>query len=431
MISSASWRGTTRTTSLSSRAPSAARSERDGLALAERAPHVLPPEPLPAPIEALRERLRAFLDEELIPAERRERLTTEGEAAPELRRWVRTRAEAAGLFRLAQPVELGGGGLGPLGRLALHEAIAASGAVLGGLVLGGSGGLLRHGDAAQRERFLLPVLRGELAAAFAFTDAREGPRTTATRAGDGFRISGVKSFVTDGPSADLLLTVARVAEDGGPAGTAVFVLPRTAPGLTLRRTLETLDGAVHGEFELRDVAVTAADMIGEVGQGLPRALEDIAATRLRLAATACGAARWTLDWVLGQVDRPHRSGSPLAEREQVRAMLADSAMDLYAARSAGYAAARRAEAGEDAGVEVTMAKVLATEAVARIVDRAIQLTGGAAVVEGHPLARLYRRIRSWRIAEGTTEVLRLTVARDLLARRRGQAADLPLSPRET
>jgi acyl-CoA dehydrogenase len=379
---------------------------------------VLPDEPLPPALEALRARVRAFLREELIPAERREGVTTEGQASPELRRWARTRAEGAGLFRLAQPAELEGGGLGPLGRFALHEAIAASGAALGGLVIGGSGGLLRHGDAAQRERFLLPVLRGELTAAFAFTDAREGPRTTATRVGDGFRVSGVKSFVTDGPSADLLLTVGRVAGGEGPTGAAVFVIPREAPGVTLRRTLETLDGAVHGEFELRDVAVTAADVIGEIGQGMPRALDDIVATRLRLAATACGAAAWTLDWALGQVDRPHRSGVPLAEREQVQAMLADSAMDLAAARGAGYAAARRAESGADAEVEITMAKVLATEAVARVVDRAMQLGGGAAVVEDHPLARLYRRIRAWRIAEGTTEVLRLTVARGLLARRR-------------
>ena len=381
---------------------------------------MLPPDPLPAPLETLRQRARSFLLEELLPAERREGVATEGHATPALRRWVRTRAEAAGLFRLAQPVELGGGGLGPLGRLALHEAIAASGAVLGGLVIGGSGGLLRHGTPAQRERFLLPVLRGELAAAFAFTDTREGPRTTATRAGEAFRISGVKSFVTDGPAADLLLTVARVA-DGDRGGTAVFVVPKTAPGVTLRRTLETLDGAVHGEFELRDVVVSAADMIGEVGQGVPRALEDIVATRLRMAATACGAGAWTLDWTLGQVDRPHRSGTPLADREGVQAMLADSAMDLYAARSVAYTAARRAESGDSAGAEITMAKALATEAVARIVDRAIQLSGGAAVVESHPLARLYCRIRSWRIAEGTTEVLRLTIARDLLARGRGSA----------
>ena len=199
------------------------------------------------------------------------------------------------------------------------------------------------------------------------------------------------------------------------------MIPRTAPGVTLRRTLETLDGAVHGEFELREVAVGAADMIGAVGQGVPRALEDIAATRLRLAAQACGTGAWTLGWLTRQLERPHRSGAPLAEREQVQAMLAESAMELYAARSASYAAARRAETGADAAVEIAMAKALATEAIGRVVDRAMQLTGGAAVVEDHPLARLYRRVRSWRIAEGTTEVLRLTVARDLLARRRDHA----------
>ena len=205
----------------------------------------------------------------------------------------------------------------------------------------------------------------------------------------------------------------------------MFVIPRAAAGVTLRRTLATLDGALHGEFELRDVRVPAGDMIGEVGQGLPRALEDIAATRLRLSATACGAARWTLDWVLGQVDRPHRSGTPLAEREQVQAMLAESALDLFAARSAVYSVARLVASGEPADVETAMAKALATEAVARVVDRAIQLTGGAAVVAGHPLERLYRRIRSWRIAEGTTEVLRLTIARGLLARRRRSRVAAP------
>jgi alkylation response protein AidB-like acyl-CoA dehydrogenase len=190
---------------------------------------------------------------------------------------------------------------------------------------------------------------------------------------------------------------------------------RDAPGVRLARDIRTLDGAPHGEFELAKVAVPDADVIGEIGQGLPRALESITALRLRAAATACGAARWTLDYALAQARRPHRTGVPLGDREQVQAMLGQSAMDLFAARAGLYAAARAAESGGDAEVDVAMAKAVATEAVARIVDRAMQLSGGAAVVEGHPLARLYRRIRSWRIAEGTTEILRLTVARRLLA----------------
>ena len=214
---------------------------------------------------------------------------------------------------------------------------------------------------------------------------------------------------------DLLLTVAKVTDNaGGKTGTAVFVVKREAPGVTIASEIRTLDGGLHGEFELKNVEVPAADLIGEVGQGLPKALESITALRLRAAAVACGTARWTLDYALEQARRPHRTGVPLGEREQVQAMLGQSAMDLFAARGALYAAARAAEAGE-AETEVAMAKAIATEAVASIVDRAMQLSGGAAVVEGHPLARLYRRIRAWRIAEGTTEMLRLTVARRLLA----------------
>jgi alkylation response protein AidB-like acyl-CoA dehydrogenase len=373
-------------------------------------PHLLPSE-----IAELRDRLGAFLEGELLPAERREQVVDLAQASPALRRFARTRSAELGFYRLAQPVELGGGGLGPVALAALHEEIARSQSALGGLVLGGDGGLLRIASEAQRERFLLPVLRGELTAALAFTDAREGPRTTAVRRRQVFILSGVKSFVTGGPQADLLLVVAKVTDNpGGGTGTAVFVVRREAPGVKLTSEIRTLDGGLHGEFELVSVEVPAADMLGEIGQGLPRAIESISGLRLRAAATACGTARFALDYALVQARRPHRTGAPLGEREQVQAMLGQSAMDLFAARGALYAAAHAAEAG-DAETEVAMAKAVATEAVARIVDCAIQLSGGAAVVEGHPLARLYRRIRAWRIAEGTTEILRLTVARRLLA----------------
>ena len=373
-------------------------------------PIALPPE-----IVALRARLRAFIADELEPASVREGIADEAQASPALRRWARARSAELGFYQLAQPAELGGGGLGPVGLAALHEEIARSQCVLGGLVLGGDGGLLRMATGSQRERLLLPVLRGELTAALAFTDAREGPRTTAVRRGDAFVVTGVKSFVTGGPQADLLLTVAKVTDNpGGKTGTAVLVVRSDAPGVALVSEIRTLDGGLHGEFELKHVEVPAADQIGEIGQGLPKALESITALRLRAAAAACGTARWTLDYALEQARRPHRTGAPLGEREQVQAMLGQSAMDLFAAGGALYAAACAAEAG-DAETEVAMAKAIATEAVARIVDRAMQLSGGAAVVEGHPLARLYRRIRAWRIAEGTTEILRLTVARRLLA----------------
>ncbi len=230
--------------------------------------------PLPSEIERPRARLARFLDEEVRAAEREARVGDEADAPPELARWVATRSVELGLYRLLQPAELGGGGLGPLGGVALHEAIGASGCVLGHLAVGGDGGLLRHADAGLRPRFLEPVLRGEMTAALAFTDAREGPRTTAVRRGEAFLVSGVKSFVSGGARTDLLLTVATVTDNpGGATGTAVFVIPRARSGVTLRRELRTLDGALHGEFALDGVEVPAGDMIGKLGQGLPRALE--------------------------------------------------------------------------------------------------------------------------------------------------------------
>jgi alkylation response protein AidB-like acyl-CoA dehydrogenase len=382
---------------------------------------------LPPEIEGRRAALARFLEDEVGPAERAARIGDEADASPELEGWVRARSAALGLYRVLQPADLGGGGVGPLGMVALHETVGRAGCVLGHLALGGDGGLLRFTSAAQRERFLWPVLRGEVTAALAFTDAREGPRTTAVSRGATFLVSGVKAFVTGGARADLLLTVAKVTEHprGGVTGTALFVIPRNTPGVTLRREIRTLDGAVHGEFSLDQVEVPAEDMIGEIGQGLPRALESIAILRLRAAALACGAAGWALAYALDGARRPHRTGAPLGEREQVQAMLGESAIELYAARAAVYAAAARAEAGEDIETEAAMAKAVATETAARVVDRAMQLAGAAAVVDDHPLARLYRRIRPWRIAEGTTEILRLTVARRLLAPESPGPATIP------
>lgn len=387
------------------------------------------PGELPPAIEALCERLRAFVAAELLPAERGRGLADPAQVPAELRRWVRQRAHVAGLLGLSRAPELGGAGLGPLGMVALHETAAATGSALAPFALGEDPGLLALARGEQRERLLAPVLRGELTAAFAFTDSPEGPRTTAVRRGEGFVVSGVKAFVTGGPDAGLLVTVARVTENaGGPTGSAILVIPRQAPGVALRRELRTLDGAVHGEFVLTEVLVPDADVLGEIDQGLPRALASIGTLRLRAAAVACGTAWRVLEDTLAHVQRPHRSGSPLAEREQVQAMLADSAADLLAARAVTHAAARRAESGAGAEVEIAIAKSLATEAAGRVVDRAIQLTGGAAVVEGHPLATLYRRVRGWRLAEGSTEMLRLTIARGLLARAR--AGDTAVSPKE-
>src|SRR6266508_1049650 len=138
------------------------------------ATRMLDVEALPPEVETVRRRLGTLIQRELLPRESELGIAEESDVTPEVRRWVRTRADQEGVFRAALPSDLGGAGLGPLALAALAEEAAASGSVLARFALGGDGGLLRHGNAQQQGRFLLPVLRGELAAAFAFTDAREG-----------------------------------------------------------------------------------------------------------------------------------------------------------------------------------------------------------------------------------------------------------------
>ncbi len=147
------------------------------------------------------------------------------------------------------------------------------------------------------------------------------------------------------------------------------------------------------------------------GEGMPRALGNIGNVRLSLAAQACGMAMWAVEFVTRHLLAPHRSGTPLGEREGVRLRYAEMRIDTFAARSVLYRTARLAESGEDVRNEGMATKVLASEAAGRTIDAAVQLVGGQALVHGHPLERLYRQVRALRLAEGANDLLRLNLAR--------------------
>lgn len=392
--------------------------------MTEPGPDWQPPEPLallpfdlPPGVAVLRARLRRHIELDLLPIEHERGLTEVGQVDAALRRAIRQRSAQLGFFRLAAPAVEGGGGLGAIALTAVREEIARSGSLLARFLLGTSIGALRHARGPQREQYLVPVLQGEKSFAFAFTEPREPEaRTTATRSASGYRLNGVKSFVSDGVFVDFLIVLARVQQPNGEDAPALFLVDRESPGLELIELLETMDGSGHGVFRFRDVDVPPEGLLGAVGEGMPRALENIDEMRLALAAQAAGTAWRVLELTLRHTRQPHRSGTPLAEREQVQAMLGEMAADTVAARVLTYSVAGALEAGRVVGAETALAKMTATEAAGRVVDRAIQLFGGAAYVHGHPLERLYRVVRGWRLAEGTSEILRLSVARELLRR---------------
>ena len=365
---------------------------------------------LPDDLADLQSRLLAFVAEEIDSI-------TDGvdpESPPaDVRREIAVRSERAGFYRLAVPESDGGLGGGPRILTAAREALALSGNPLASRALGSGPGIMRLADNdRQRDELYLPVLRGERTAAFAFTEAirADGTQqpTQAVRSDTGFFLTGAKGFVTGGAHSDWLVVVANVPEEG----TALLVVDRAASGVTQGELGSSIDGSTHSPFYFDNVAVPEARLLGQVGDGLPRAMAKIDRMRLGVAAECVGWARWVTRSTLERIEGPHRSGQPLAEQQQVQAIFADMAADTFAARTTLYRAADAREADEPtAGTQVAAAKWLASEGLHRTVDRAIQLHGAQALLRGHPLERLYRWSRSLRIAEGPTELLRLTVAR--------------------
>ena len=176
----------------------------------------------------------------------------------------------------------------------------------------------------------------------------------------------------------------------------------------------SLEGGNHVSLSFDAARVPLANVVGAIGEGMPRAMGNIGEERVESAASACGIGLWTVDFVTRHLAAPHRSGTPLGDREGVRLRYADMRIDLYAARAMLYRTARLAEAGEEIINEGAATKVFCTEMVGRSVDSAVQLVGGQALINDHPLERLYRRVGCMRLAGGASDILRLNVARGIL-----------------
>jgi acyl-CoA dehydrogenase len=223
-------------------------------------------------------------------------------------------------------------------------------------------------------------------------------------------IDGQKSYVTGGGEADFINTLVQF-EGQGPA---LVVIDTDLPGVTLTRRFSSIDGSHHAAFRFDGVRVPASHVIGKPGEGMPRALRQIGDTRLLIAAHCVGLMRWTLDYLTAHLKAPDRSGRPRGDKEGVRLRYADLRIHTFAARSMLYRTARLADSGANVVNEAVACKVYATEQVGTLVDTAIQLVGGNALTDDHPLSILYRQVRSLRLAEGGSDVLRLNLAKGKL-----------------
>ena len=344
------------------------------------------------------------------------------EVSAEIAAKVRHASQEAGFYYKTQPAEYGGNPASTLELTMLREIWAAANSRLTGFIFGPGPGILHAAEGVLKTDYLEPVMRGEKRGAFAFTESDTAKRPSWARIdGDELVVNGQKSYVTGGSTADFISALVNVENaDGSKAGTAMVVIDREYPGVEISRQFTSMEGGGHASMEFTDVRVPIGHVIGKIGEGMPRALGNIGNVRLMVSAQATGMCMWAIDFVEHHLAAPHRSGSPLGDREGVRMRYADMRIETYAARSTLYRTARLADMGENVVNETIAAKVFCTEAAGRVIDMAVQLVGGQALVRGHPLEALYRQVRSLRLVEGASDLLRINLAKGKLELKKGR-----------
>jgi acyl-CoA dehydrogenase len=381
---------------------------------------VIPTVPeLPTEIRELKARVARFVEREVYPLELR--VAEAGRIEPEWAAELRRKSWDEGFSMLNMPEEAGGRGLSMLAQVALEEESGKATNGLGFAVVDrGPAELWDIATPEQRERFVAPVLRGEYREAWAVTEPGAGSdvsglATTAERDGEGWVLNGEKWFVTSEGDAGFYLVLA-VADDQQ----VLFFVEPDAPGLRIERTPGFLHDPYldhHPEIVLENCRVPDANRVPEGGGEGAR--EWFLVERLFIAARCCGAAERSLELARDFALEREAFGAKIAEHQGVSFQLADSLTELLAARLLTYHAANAFDTEADRKVvhgKVAMAKLYASEAAGRIVDRALQVLAGRGYMTEHPVARFYREVRVDRIWEGTSEIQRLIVSRGLLKR---------------
>jgi acyl-CoA dehydrogenase len=283
----------------------------------------------------------------------------------------------------------------------------------------GSYPIVLAGDDTQKERFLPSIGLGSCIAAFAITEPEAGSdvaslQTIAARRGEGYSLTGTKRFISNAGIANLYVVFASTDPDKKDKGISAFLLDAGATGLVVTEKTEMISPHPIGVLEFRNCSVPRDARLGAEGQGLKIAFETLDLLRCTVGATAVGLAQRALDEALHYSKSRKQFGRPIAEFQGTEFKLAEMATELEAAKLLVYQAAWAHDcAGSDAKQKSSMAKYYATEAAQRIVDQALQIHGGNGLIAGSIMERLYRDVRALRIYEGTSEIQKLIIAREL------------------
>ena len=330
-----------------------------------------------------------------------------------------------GLMGIPFPEKYGGSGAGVIEFAIAVEEIsrvcASTGIIY--LVTAGLAGkpIYQFGNEEQRQRFTVPIAKGEKLACFALTEASAGCdaaaiETTAIRRDDGYVLNGTKLFTTNGAEADIVLVFATVDKSLGYRGIAAFIVEKGTPGFSVGKLEHKLGIRASSTAELvfEDCFVPEANRLGDEGKGFRLALEAIDSSRISIAAQALGIAQGAFEKCLAYAKERQQFGQPIINFQAIHWMLADMATQIDAARLLIYRAAYLEDKGLPFTKEAAMAKVFAPEVAMFVTAKAIQIYGGYGYVKDYPLERYFRDAKITGIYEGTDEMQRMTIARSLI-----------------
>jgi len=377
---------------------------------------------IPENLRMIQETVRRFVQQDLEPISQQ---VEEEDRIPEE---IVQKMRELGLFGLSIPEKYGGLGLGTLGECLVYEELTKTNACFRSRIGTNNGigsmGILLDGTEEQRRAYLPRIASGQWTACFALSEPEAGSdaaniQTTAERKGDHFVLNGLKHFITNGDIADVATIIAltdRAKRSKG--GITAFIVEKGTPGFylgTIERKMG-LRGSHTAELIFDNCKVPAGSVIGGeamVGQGFKTAMRVLDKGRLTMGACALGAAQKLLELSTAYSKERVQFGKPIAAFQSVQNMLADMATEIYAGRQMLYHAAWLRDQGKRVVKEASMVKLFCTEMACRVADRAVQIFGGMGYMKDFPVERFYRDLRLYRIFEGTSEIQRLVIARQL------------------
>ena len=330
-----------------------------------------------------------------------------------------------GFLGIYVPESYGGAGLDALSYALVGEEInracASTGVVMSTHVSLAVDPLLRHGTDDQKERFLRPLAAGEKLGCFALSEPASGSdaaamRTSARRDGDVWVLNGTKNFITNGASADVAIVFAQTDPAARNRGIAAFVVEKGTPGFTVGKIEHKLGirGSDTAQLVFQDCRVPAGNLLGEVGQGFKVALSTLDGGRISIAAQAVGIARACLEDSLAYAKEREAFGKKIVEFQAIQWKLADMATEIDAARLLVWRAASLKDRGEDHILAAAQAKLFASDVAVRAARECVQIFGGYGYLTDFPAERHYRDAKITEIYEGTSEIMNLVIAEEIL-----------------